>query len=155
MHKHDLIYAHRKSADFHKTHKWSVALPADYLHRISPKWSNTNSFTTLMNGGARDYNTSILQISRPALGLTQPPIQVPGFYPGRAWRHHSPPSCAEVKNEWSYISNPPVRLHDMDRECFTSLPSFYPNQSMSCTNGESTFMTQSVGIRSWTCLVPD
>jgi hypothetical protein len=45
------------------------------------------------------------------------PIQwVPGAlslvvkWPGRE-ADHSPPSGAEVKNEWSYISAPPVRLH--------------------------------------------
>jgi hypothetical protein len=30
--------------------------------------------------------------------------------PGRE-ADHSPPSSAEVKNEWSYTSTPPVRLH--------------------------------------------
>jgi hypothetical protein len=30
--------------------------------------------------------------------------------PGRE-ADHSPPSCAEVKNSWSYTSAPPVRLH--------------------------------------------
>jgi hypothetical protein len=25
--------------------------------------------------------------------------------------HHSPPSSVEVKNEWSYTSTPPIRLH--------------------------------------------
>jgi hypothetical protein len=46
--------------------------------------------------------------SRPALGLTQPPIQwVPGDLSlgvkllGRE-TDHSPPSSAEVKNAWSY-----------------------------------------------------
>jgi hypothetical protein len=50
--------------------------------------------------------------SRTALGPIQPPIQwVPGaFYlgvkrPGRE-SDHSPPSSAEVKNAWSYISTP-------------------------------------------------
>jgi len=28
---------------------------------------------------------------------------------------HSPPSTAEVKNEWSYTSAPPLRLHGADR----------------------------------------
>jgi len=48
--------------------------------------------------------------SRPVLWSTQPPIQwVPGaLSPGekRPWREadHSPPSGAEVKNAWSYIS---------------------------------------------------
>jgi hypothetical protein len=26
---------------------------------------------------------------------------------------HSPPSTAEVKNAWRYISSPPTHLHDM------------------------------------------
>jgi hypothetical protein len=48
--------------------------------------------------------------SRPALGPTQPPIQcVPGTlslrvkWPGRE-ADRSPPSCAKIKNEWSYTS---------------------------------------------------
>jgi hypothetical protein len=51
--------------------------------------------------------------SRTALGPTQPPIQwVPGALylavrrPGRE-ADHSPPSCAEVENAWSYTSIPP------------------------------------------------
>jgi hypothetical protein len=32
--------------------------------------------------------------------------------------HYSPPSSAEVKNEWSYTSPPPT-LHGIDREDFT------------------------------------
>jgi hypothetical protein len=50
--------------------------------------------------------------SRPALGTTQPPIQwVPGalFLGVKRPRHeadHSPPSSAENKNAWSYISTP-------------------------------------------------
>jgi len=50
--------------------------------------------------------------SRPALGPTQPPTQwVTGtLTPGskRPWHEvdHSPPSSAEVKNAWSYISSP-------------------------------------------------
>jgi hypothetical protein len=50
--------------------------------------------------------------SRMALGPTQPPIQwVTGVLslrikrPGRE-TDHSPPSSAEVKNEWSYTSTP-------------------------------------------------
>jgi hypothetical protein len=50
--------------------------------------------------------------SRTVLGPTQPPIQwVPGALspgvkrPGRE-ADHSPPSSAEVKNAWSYTSNP-------------------------------------------------
>jgi hypothetical protein len=32
---------------------------------------------------------------------------------------HSPPSIAEVKNEWSYTSIPAIRLHGVDRNNFT------------------------------------
>jgi hypothetical protein len=51
--------------------------------------------------------------SRPALGPIQPPNQwVPGAVtPGVKWpgrkADHSPPSSADVKNEWSYNSAPP------------------------------------------------
>jgi hypothetical protein len=55
--------------------------------------------------------------SRTALGPTQPPIHwVPGAlspgvkHPGHE-ADHSPPSSSEVKNAWSYISTPPIRLH--------------------------------------------
>jgi hypothetical protein len=58
-------------------------------------------------------------MSRPALGPTQPPSQwVPGALslgvkrPGHE-ADHSPPSCAEVKNAWSYTSTPPIRLRGM------------------------------------------
>jgi hypothetical protein len=34
--------------------------------------------------------------------------------PGRE-ADHSPPSSAEVRNEWSYTSNPPIYLHGMVR----------------------------------------
>jgi hypothetical protein len=50
---------------------------------------------------------------RSALGPTQPPIQwVPAFSAGSkaigAWSNHSPPSVAEVKNEWRYTSTPTI-----------------------------------------------
>jgi hypothetical protein len=37
---------------------------------------------------------------------------------------HSPPSSAEVKNEWSCISTPFICLHGMDRDNFTSFFTF-------------------------------
>jgi hypothetical protein len=50
--------------------------------------------------------------SRPALRPTQPPIQwvqeAPSLGVKRPGREadHSPPSCAKVKNAWSYTSTP-------------------------------------------------
>jgi len=35
--------------------------------------------------------------------------------------NHSPPSSAQVKNDWSYTSTPPVCLCGMDRENCTCL----------------------------------
>jgi hypothetical protein len=52
-----------------------------------------------------------------ALGPTQTPIQwIPGALSlgvKRSGREadHSPPSSAEIKNAWRYISTPPIRLH--------------------------------------------
>jgi len=37
--------------------------------------------------------------------------------PGRL-ADHSPPSNAKVKNDWSYTSTSPTRLHGMDRNIF-------------------------------------
>jgi hypothetical protein len=51
--------------------------------------------------------------SKPALGLTQPPIKcVPGALSPRVKRmgredNHSPPTSAEVKKTWIYTSTPP------------------------------------------------
>jgi len=45
---------------------------------------------------------------------TQPPIQrvLEALSPGVKWLEseadHSPPSCAKVKNTWSYSSTPPM-----------------------------------------------
>ena len=44
-----------------------------------------------------------------------------------AIKNHSPPSSAEVKNEWSYTSTPPIWLCDMDRNNFMFLQSNYLN----------------------------
>jgi hypothetical protein len=51
--------------------------------------------------------------SRPALGVTQPPIEwIPGILPPAVKRpgleaDNSPPSSVEIKNTWSYTSTPP------------------------------------------------
>jgi len=57
--------------------------------------------------------------SRPTLGPNQPPFQwVPGVLtPEVKWTvrevDHSPPSSADVKNEWSYTSTSPIRPHGL------------------------------------------
>jgi hypothetical protein len=61
--------------------------------------------------GGKNFHFSIS--SRPALGFTQPPIQLePGaLSPGvkRTGREadHSPPTSAEAKKKWIYTSTPP------------------------------------------------
>ena len=54
--------------------------------------------------------------SIPSLGSSKPSIQrVPGFFPGAkrpgSDGNPSTPSCAEIKNEWSYTSTPPICFH--------------------------------------------
>jgi len=62
--------------------------------------------------------------STPVPGHTQTPIRrVPVYLtlvkqPGQEG-DHSPPSSADVKNEWRYTSAPRVRFHGLDRDNFT------------------------------------
>ena len=60
--------------------------------------------------------------SRLTLGPTQPPIQcVLGLFPdGTAARAWCQPLSTEGKNELSYTHTPPICLHGMDTENFTS-----------------------------------
>lgn len=50
----------------------------------------------------------------------------PGFFPGvkqgpgRKF-DHSPPSSADIKNEWSFTSTSPIGLHGIDGDNFTSM----------------------------------
>jgi hypothetical protein len=60
----------------------------------------------------------------PALGPTQPPTQrKPGFFLGEkrpgSDACHLPSSRAEVKNDLSYTSAPPICLHGVGRDNFT------------------------------------
>jgi hypothetical protein len=65
-----------------------------------------------------------------AVGHTQPSAQrVPAFFPGvkesRCEVDHSPPCCAEVKNEWSYTSTPHTRIHGVEMENFVFFSSLF------------------------------
>jgi len=56
-------------------------------------------------------------VFRPAVEPNQPAIQwvpgdtSPGLKQPENEADHSPPSIAEVRNSWSYITVPPVSLH--------------------------------------------
>jgi hypothetical protein len=74
--------------------------------------------------GRQGFNSwqkqGLFLFSIPALGATQPPTQwvLGGLFPRGLMRlereaDHSPPSSAEVKNAWSYISTPPICLQDV------------------------------------------
>ena len=56
-------------------------------------------------------------LERPARGLF-PGVGGSGKSPGHE-ADHSHPSCAKVKNEWSYTSTPPVCLRGMCRDNLT------------------------------------
>jgi hypothetical protein len=63
-------------------------------------------------GPDRGKNFHFSKASSPALGPTQPHIQwVPEFFPDAEGPERdidqSPPSSAEVKNDWNYTSAPP------------------------------------------------
>jgi hypothetical protein len=64
-------------------------------------------------------------------GLGQPSflhgcrVSFPGLRQPRHQVNHSPPSSAEVKNEWSYTSTPPLCFYSTDREKFTFVRGIY------------------------------
>ena len=65
--------------------------------------------------------TNTNQTSRPALRPAQPPVRsiLEYFTAGKATGrevHRSPSFTAEVKNEWSYASSPPISLHGVERD---------------------------------------
>ena len=78
---------------------------------------------------------SFFKASRPALGSAQSSILwVPGFF---SWGKclgrdvgHSSQIIANVKNEWSYTSAPPICLHDVDTDItfvnFGNLGNYWP-----------------------------
>ena len=70
---------------------------------------------------ARDF--SVLQIVHTVSGthITSHVKETGAFPQSSVWDHDpeiSPPSSVKVKNEWSYISAPPIRLHGLNRDNF-------------------------------------
>jgi hypothetical protein len=65
--------------------------------------------------------------SSPVSWTTHLPIQwVPGYFLGVSDRGgRLIPSCAEVKNKWSYTSTLPIRFHGVDRDIFAFTQSVY------------------------------
>jgi hypothetical protein len=65
-------------------------------------------------------------MSRPGLGSTQPPTlymgggSIPGVKHLHCEVNHSLPTSAKIKNKWSYNSSPPICIHSMDMDNFTS-----------------------------------
>jgi hypothetical protein len=50
------------------------------------------------------------------MGPTQPPVQcVPGYFPGGKRPGRESSSNAEVKNEWSFTSTPPIFLRGVEK----------------------------------------
>jgi len=52
-------------------------------------------------------------------GAVSPGALPPGAKQPRREVNHSPPSSAEARNERSYTSAPPIRLHGVDEDNFT------------------------------------
>lgn len=66
------------------------------------------------------------RMPRPGLGSTQHPIlcteggSIPGVKHLQCEVNHSLTVSAKIKNRWSYNSIPPIRIHSMDMDNFTS-----------------------------------
>jgi hypothetical protein len=94
-------------------------------------------------GGGRDFP----HLSRPALGLTQPPIQwVPGLFPGGkaagTWRWPSTPSRVEVKETVELYLVSPWTVVAYSRVNFTLLYDFH-NKRLLYTYTASTDLSSS------------
>ena len=99
--------------------------PQTYLHSLRPGTSviripvGSRLFSPLQN---------VENCSRVHAALV---LCVPTFFlwVNRPWHeaNHSLPSRAEIKNEWSYTSTPPVCLHELTEEncTFTCTLNFY------------------------------
>jgi hypothetical protein len=60
------------------------------------------------------WRRDLPHLSRPVLGLTQPPAQwVPGLSRGQSGRGVASITTKRLKKEWSYTSTPPVGLRGL------------------------------------------
>jgi len=120
---------------FRKPLRMKLCMPQNHSGRLGEEkslfllpgcrfgWAGRSGLRILT--GARDY--SLLQNLQTGSASSQPPSQwVPGSMrgqrrPGREVKH-SPPSSAQVKNEWSCTSVLAIRLYGLGREGVTLLP---------------------------------
>ena len=92
---------------------------------VHSKGSSAGQSGVWVLAGIRDFSLFQKQMSRRALGPTQPPSQwVWSFLSlGVKWPvceiDHSPTSSAKVKNEWIFTSAPPICLQGMHRNNYT------------------------------------
>jgi hypothetical protein len=111
---HSFFVARQPYAVSCKTNQQTRAVMAQSVQRWATGWKiGVLGFDSRRGLGIFLFTTA----SRTVLGPTQPPIEcVSGAlflgvkWPGRK-ADHSPPSSAEVKNEWCYTSTHTIRLH--------------------------------------------
>jgi hypothetical protein len=98
----------------------STTTSVSTVSRLRAGWPGFNS----RHGKCWNFFLFSTAVFRPALGSNQPPIQwilgavIPGVKRPGYEGNHSHTSRDEVKNVWSYVSIPPIRLNDV--HVFTS-----------------------------------
>ena len=95
------------------------------------------------NYGTSTQNYSLPKHGDPLGGGTEVPIRwVPVF-------------CAEVKNEWSFTSSPPVHLLGVDKETFTLTPvQWCADSNKFCTSAPNICVSSAWNLRHVTVLAP-
>jgi hypothetical protein len=89
-------------------------------------WAGRSRVRIPVKGKDFYFLPPLSKLSRLTVGHTQPVVNgywhsfLGVWWPGREV-DHSPPSSAEVKNEWSHTSTPLIYLHYTDRDDFNYL----------------------------------